>query len=394
MHVSSLIELGAVILGLAILARVANRFEIPSIPLYLLAGLAFGEGGLRPLGATAEFVETGSEIGLILLLFLVGLEYSASELIAALRGSFRAGLLNLVLTFPPGAIAALLLGWGTIPALFLGGITFVTSSGVMAKIMNDHAWIGNRETPLVLSITILEDLAMAVYLPILGAFLIGGSGLAGIGSAAIAIGVVAAILAIAVKIEVALSRFIFNRSDEALLLTILGSAVLAAGLAEAVQISAAVGALLAGIILSGPAAESARGLLSPLRDLFAAIFFAFVGLSVDPGSIPPTIGVAVLLAIATIVTQSFAGWLSAAWAGIGPKGRARASVLLLARGEFSLAIAELAVAGGLVADLAPLTVTYVMIMAVVGPIASRLVELPAMERLSMRLARQRATPPA
>ena len=87
-----------------------------------------------------------------------------------------------------------------------------------------------------------------------------------------------------------MSRLIFNRSDEALLLTILGVAVLAAGLAEGLQISAAVGALLAGIVLSGPAAESARGLLAPLRDLFAAIFFAFVGLSVDPGSIPPTIG--------------------------------------------------------------------------------------------------------
>ena len=384
MNASSLIELGAVILGLAILARLANRFGIPSIPLYLLAGLAFGEGGFAPLGASAEFVETGSEIGLILLLFLVGLEYSASELIAALRGSIRAGLLNLALTFPPGAIAALLLGWGVIPALFLGGITFVASSGVMAKILNDHAWIGNRETPLVLSITILEDLAMAVYLPILGAILIGGSGLAGIGSAAIAIGVVAAVLAIAVRIEVPLSRFIFNRSDEALLLTILGVAVLAAGLAEAVQISAAVGALLAGIVLSGPAAESARGLLSPLRDLFAAIFFAFVGLSVDPGALPPTLGIAVLLAIATIVTQFIAGWLSASWAGIGPQGRSRAGALLLARAEFSLAIAELAIAGGLIADLAPLTVSYVMIMAIVGPTASRLVEIPAVERLLQR----------
>ena len=104
---ASLIELGGVILGLAILARLANRFGLPSIPLYLLAGLAFGEGGLLDLGATASFVETGSEIGLILLLFLVGLEYSASELLAALRSSIRAGVLNLALTFPPGAITAL-----------------------------------------------------------------------------------------------------------------------------------------------------------------------------------------------------------------------------------------------------------------------------------------------
>ena len=394
MTAASLIELGGVILGLAILARLANRFGLPSIPLYLLAGLAFGEGGLLPLGATASFVETGSEIGLILLLFLVGLEYSASELLAALRGSIRAGVLNLALTFPPGAITALILGWGVIPALFMGGITFVASSGVMAKILNDHGWVGNRETPLVLSITIMEDLAMAVYLPILGAFLIGGSTIAGIGKALVAILVVAAILAIALRVEIPLSRLIFNRSDEALLLTILGIAILAAGLAEAVQISAAVGALLAGIVVSGPAAESARGLLTPLRDLFAAIFFAFVGLSLDPGSIPPALGVATLLAIVTVIAQFVAGWVSASWGGIGPKGRTRAGVLLLARGEFSLAIAELAMVGGLVADLAPLTVTYVLIMAVVGPLAARLVELPSVEHLAERVGKARSAPPA
>ena len=393
MTAGSLIELGAVILGLAILARIANRFGLPSIPLYLLAGLAFGEGGLLPLGATASFVETGSEIGLILLLFLVGLEYSASELLAALRSSIRAGLLNLALTFPPGAVTALILGWGVIPALFMGGITFVASSGVMAKILNDHGWVGNRETPLVLSITIMEDLAMAVYLPILGAFLIGGSGVAGFAKAFVAIIVVAAILAIALRVEVPLSRLIFNRSDEALLLTILGIAILAAGLAESVQISAAVGALLAGIVVSGPAAESARGLLTPLRDLFAAIFFAFVGLSLDPASIPPALGVATLLAIVTVIAQFVAGWVSASWGGIGPGGRRRAGVLLLARGEFSLAIAELAMTGGLIADLAPLTVTYVLIMAVVGPVAARLVELPSVERLSERAVKAEPAPP-
>ncbi|MFN8233790.1 MAG: cation:proton antiporter, partial [Actinomycetota bacterium] len=256
MEARPLIELGAVILGLAILARLAGRFGLPSIPLYLLAGLAFGEGGVLPLVTTGEFVRLGAEIGLILLLFMVGLEYSASELIATLRSSVASGLVTLVLTFTPGALVALVLGWGVIPALFLGGITFVASSSVMAKILNDQGWIGNRETPLVLSLSILEDLAMAVYLPILGALLIGGSVLAGIIPATVAVLAVAGILILALKVEVGLSRIVFSQSDEALLLTILGGAVLAAGLAQAVQVSGAVGALLAGILLSGPAAES------------------------------------------------------------------------------------------------------------------------------------------
>jgi CPA2 family monovalent cation:H+ antiporter-2 len=392
MDARPLIELGTVILGLAMLARLASRFGLPSIPLYLLAGLAFGEGGIVPLVTTEEFIELGSEIGLILLLFLLGLEYSAAELVSTMRTSARAGLVNLALAFPPGFVAALILGWGPIPALFLGGVTFITSSSVMAKILADHGWAGNRETPLVLSISIMEDLAMAVYLPILGALLIGGSIVAGIGPALVAVGAVAAILALALRVEVGLSRLLFSHSDEALLLTILGGAVLAAGLAQAVQISGAVGALLAGIVLSGPAAESARALLTPLRDLFAAIFFAFVGLSVDPADILPALAVAAILAIVTIVAQFAAGWLAARWAGVGPRGRARTGVLLLARGEFSIAIAELALAGGLVADLVPVTVTYVLIMAIAGPVAARLLETAPLIRLTTRGAA--TTPPS
>jgi CPA2 family monovalent cation:H+ antiporter-2 len=387
MEARPLIELGAVILGLAFLARAASHFGLPSIPLYLLAGLAFGEGGIVPLVTTGGFVRLGAEIGLILLLFMVGLEYSATELLATLRTSIGSGLLNLALTFTPGAAVALALGWGVIPALFLGGITFVASSSVMAKILNDQGWVGNRETPIVLSLSILEDLAMAVYLPILGALLLGGSVLAGIVPALVAVLAVAAILMLALRVEVGLSRIVFSRSDEALLLTILGGAVLAAGLAQAVQVSGAVGALLAGILLSGPAAESARELLAPLRDLFAAIFFAFVGLSVDPSTLPPALGVALLLSVLTVAGQLIAGWWAASRAGIGPRGRARTGVLLLARGEFSIAIAELAIGGGLIADLASVTIAYVLIMSIVGPVAAKLLEVPKLADVPLRLAR-------
>ncbi|MGH2555716.1 MAG: cation:proton antiporter [Actinomycetota bacterium] len=379
MQPAPLLELGAVIVGLAILARLAGKIGIPAIPLYLLAGLAFGEGGILPLVTTQEFVRIGGEIGLVLLLFMLGLEYSAAELLSTMKGSVRAGVLDIVLNYTPGLIAGLALGWGLVPAMFLGGITLVTSSSVVAKVLSDLEWIGNRETPLVLSIAVMEDLAMAVYLPILGALLLGGATLAGLGSVALAILGVAAVLAVALRVEVGLSRLIFSHSDEALLLTILGVAVVAAGLAELIDVSAAVGALLAGIVLSGPAAESARELLAPLRDLFAAIFFAFVGLSVDPSSIPPVLGVALALAAVGALTKFATGWWGGRWAGLGPRGRARAGATLIARGEFSIAIAGLAASAGLEPRLAAVSVTYVLVLAVAGPIASRVVE-PLIQR--------------
>jgi CPA2 family monovalent cation:H+ antiporter-2 len=375
-----LIELGAVIVGLAILARLASRLAIPAIPLYLLAGLAFGEGGLLPLVTTAEFIEIGAEIGLILLLLSLGLEYSARELVSTLKGQAPAGLLDLVLNFTPGLLAGVVLGWGVVPAAVLGGVTYVSSSGVVAKLLHELGRVGNRETPVVLSILVIEDLAMAVYLPILAALLIGGATFSGLATAAAVVAGVVAILAIAQRVDVGVSRLLFSHSDEALLLTILGLAVLVAGIAELVQVSAAVGALLVGIALSGPAARGAQALLTPLRDFMAAIFFAFFGLSVDPSQIPGVLGPASLLALLTAGTKFATGWWSARRAGIGPRGRARAGATLIARGEFSIIIAGIAVASGLETEVGALSIAYVLVLAVAGPVAARLSE-PIAERL-------------
>jgi monovalent cation:H+ antiporter-2, CPA2 family len=383
-----LIELGAVIVGLAILARLASRLAIPAIPLYLLAGLAFGEGGLLPLVTTAEFIEIGAEIGLILLLLSLGLEYSARELISTLKVQAPAGIVDAALNFSPGVLAGLLLGFDWLAAAVLGGVTYVSSSGVVAKLLHDLGRVGNRETPLVLSILVIEDLAMAVYLPMLAGLLIGGITFSGLGAAAAAIVGVVVFLGIAQRVEVGIGRLLFSHSDEALLLTILGLAVLVAGIAELVQVSAAVGALLVGIALSGPAAQGARALLAPLRDFLAAIFFAFFGLTVDPGLIPGVLGPALILAVVTAATKFATGWWSARRAGIGPRGRARAGSALIARGEFSIVIAGIAVASGLDTEVGALSIAYVLVLAVVGPVAARVSE-PIAERLqSVKASRE------
>jgi CPA2 family monovalent cation:H+ antiporter-2 len=366
-----LIELGGVILGLALLARLAGRFGLSAIPLYLLAGLAFGRGGVLPLVTTEAFVSTGSEIGLILLLFMLDLEYSATELVSSMRSSLRAGFLDVALNYTPGLVAELLLGWGLVPSMFLGGVTLVTSSSIAAKILTDLRWTGNREATFVLSMTIIEDLSMALYLPVLGALVVGGPTLAGLGTALAAVLSVVVILGLALRVEIGLSRIIFSHSDEALLLTILGLAVLVAGLAELVQISAAVGALVLGIVLSGPAAHGARQLLTPLRDLFAALFFAFIGLGVDPSSLTSVAPVAGALAAVGTATKFATGWLGSGWASMDRGARARAGALLIPRGEFSIAIAGLGVAAGLDARLASVTVAYVLLLAMAAPILAR-----------------------
>ncbi|MEH1129651.1 cation:proton antiporter [Micromonospora sp. CPCC 206061] len=369
-----LIEFGAVLLGLGLLGALSVRFGISPIPLYLLAGLAFGHGGLLPLDTSEEFIATGAEIGVILLLFTLGLEYTAPELVGTLRTSAVGGLLDLVLNAAPGVIVAVVMGWGPVAALALGGVTYVTSSGIAAKVLNDLDWIGNRETPVVLSLLVMEDLTMALYLPILTAVLAGSGLLGGSLALGIAAAAVAVVLFVALRFGRAVEAFVDSPSQEVLLLKVLGLTVLVAGIAQQLQVSAAVGAFLVGIALSGPLAHTARELLSPLRDLFAAVFFVFFGLQTNPADLPPVAGLALLLAVVGIGTKYITGWWAAGRAGIGRAGRARAGAALIPRGEFNIVIAGLAVAAGAHASLGPLAAAYVLILAVVAPLAARAVE--------------------
>jgi monovalent cation:H+ antiporter-2, CPA2 family len=367
-----LIELGVVVLVLAVLARGADRVGISPIPLYLIAGLVAGEGGLDLLRLGEGMVAVGSEVGVVLLLLALGLEYSGDELGASLRSGLPAGLADLVANAVPGVLFGLALGWEIRAAILLGGVTYISSSGVISKVLRDLDRLGNRETPSILSILVLEDLAMAVYLPVVAVLLTGGTFLAGLVSVGAALLAVAVVLFVALRHGPLISRAVLTRTDEALLLGVLGTTLLVAGLASRLQVSAAVGAFLVGIALSGPTQERASRLVSPLRDLFAATFFLFFGLQVDPANLVPVAAVAGALAVVTAATKVATGWWAAARAGIARPGRLRAGTALIARGEFSVVIAGLGVATGIEPELGPVAAAYVLFMAIGGPVLTRL----------------------
>ncbi|NBE82456.1 cation:proton antiporter [Micromonospora rubida] len=389
-----LIEVGALLLLLGLLGRLGRRIGLSPIPLYLLAGLVFGHGGVLPLNASEEFFAVGAEIGVILLLVMLGLEYSAGELVGNLRSAAPAGLIDGVLNALPGAIFAFLLGWDWVAAIVLAGITWVSSSGVIAKVLADLGRLGNRETPVILSVLVIEDLAMALYLPLLTAVL-AGSGLLGGGIAlGVAVGAVMLVLVVAIRYGHLISAALSAKDPEALLLGVLGLTLLVAGIAAKLQVSAAVGAFLVGIALSGPVAHHATEMLSPLRDLFAAVFFVFFGLVTDPRDIPPVLLPALALAVVTMGTKTITGYLAARRVGIAEPGRWRAGLALVPRGEFSIVIAGLAVAAGSVEPkLAALATAYVLITVVTGPMLARLPDFTWFKVwLRQRALRQRTEP--
>ncbi|MEU5155865.1 cation:proton antiporter [Glycomyces sp. NPDC021274] len=370
--VELLLELGLLIGALGLLGAIAGKFGISAIPLYLLAGLAFGHGGIYEMHAITGFLDVGAEVGVVLLLFTLGLEYTPRELLGTMKTSWLGAVVDLVLNATPGVLCALLLGWGPVAAVVFGGVTYVSSSGIIAKVLSDLGWLGNRETPTILALLVAEDLVMALYLPILTTIL---AGLA-FGQAAIGLGVallaVAAAFVIASRFGGLLSRFLASPSDEILMLKVMGLVLVVAGLAEKVHVSAAVGAFIVGMALSGEVSRQAEETLEPLKNLFAAVFFVNFGLETDPGALPPVLPVAIALAVCTIATKFATGWWAAGRSGSAFTGKLRAGLVLLPRGEFSIVIAGLGVTAGLNPALGSVAAAYVLILAAIGPLAPRL----------------------
>lgn len=367
------IEIGAIAVGLAVLARMAGRLGITAIPFYLLAGLAVGEGGFAPLDVSAEFISTAAEIGVLLLLLALGLEYSSDELRHGLRTGLVPGVVDGAVNFAPGFLAGILLGWELAAAVLLGGVCWVSSSGIISKVLADLDRLANRETPAILNLLVIEDLAMAVFLPVAGAMVTGGDLAGSVVTVGVAIAAVAVILSIALRYGGHLSSLLAGGSDESLLLAVFGLTLLVGGLAQQLDVSAAIGAFLVGLALSGSVQERAGALIGPLRDLFAAVFFLFFSFQIRPADLVGAFGPAVALAAVALSTKLLTGWIAASRAGVGRAGRLRAGATLMARGEFSIVIASIGATLDDGADLGALAAAFVLLTAIAGPLATRFI---------------------
>jgi CPA2 family monovalent cation:H+ antiporter-2 len=376
------LEVGAVVFSLGVLSRLAGRLGVTAVPLYLIAGLAFGEGGIRELDVSEDFVSLAAEIGVLLLLFTLGLEYSDEELRSGLRTGIPPGLVDMTLNAGSGVLVGFALGWSPLAALLLGGVTWVSSSGVVSKVLADLGRLGNRETPQVLNLLVIEDLAMAIYLPVVAALIAGGTVTETITSVIVALAVVTFILLIALRYGGYISLRLDSGSNESLLLGVFGLVLLVAGGAQLFDVSGAIGAFLVGLALSGRTEERAMEVIAPLRDLFAATFFVFFSFQIDPGDLIDVAGWALLLAVVTAATKTATGWYAAKRRGVGSRGRLRAGTVLIARGEFSIVIAALGAGLAEGAQLGALAAGYVLLTAVFGPLATRF-----SDQISSRFAR-------
>lgn len=366
-----LAEMGGILLLLGILAFVATKYRLSVVPLFIGMGLAFGDGGIVGVGLSEDFLLIGAQIGAILLLLLLGLEYSAREIADSLKLDWRNGVYDLLLNAVPGAVVALVLGWGVVGSIVLGGITYVSSSGIAAQLIRESGFRRSETARRVVGVLVFEDLALAPYLPIASAVISAAGVLVGVISVSVALVVIGLVLLLSIKREHFLSNFLNTQNATGLLLTVFGAALLFAGLAEIAGVSGAIAAFLVGLLLSGDVAAVARARLSPLRDFFSALFFLFFGLITNPADIITVFPIALLLAGLGIAGK----FILAKRMAVGmsdPMSWLRIGAFLTPRGEFSIVIAGLALSASFADQLLPIVMTYVLITALTGSIMIKL----------------------
>ncbi len=367
----TLVALGASLLAAGLLARLGRRIGLPTIPLFMIAGLLFGPNtpGVQLVDHPDDFALLAT-LGLIMLLFYLGLEFSIGELTSGGRSLASSGAIYLALNIGAGLAFGFALGWGTREALVLAGAVGISSSAIVTKILVEMRRLTNRETRLILGIVVVEDLFLAVYLaalqPVLDESATAGDAAF---SFAKALGFLVIVALIARYGASLVGRLIGAEQDELLTVCFVGFAVLVAGIAEEVHVSDAIGAFMAGLVIAETTvAPRVRKLVLPLRDTFAALFFFTFGLTVDPGDVASVAGPIAIAIVMTVVVNFVAAIVVSRRSGLGRVPATNLATTILARGEFSLIIAALGAEAGLDARVVPFVAGYVLILALAAPV--------------------------
>lgn len=367
----TLVALGSAFIAATVLGMVGRRLGLPTIPLFMLAGIVFGPNtpGIE-LVSHSEDLEMVAIIGLVLLLFYLGLEFSLNDLIDGGTRLLGSGALYILLNVGGGVLLGLSFGWGGAEALVVAGIVGISSSAIVTKLLVELRRLANPETKLILGVIVVEDVFLALYLAALQPLL---SDVSGAGEALLIFGrallFLIALTAFARWGGGLVGRALGRADDELLTIAFLGMALLGAGLAEEAGVSDAIGAFMIGLVVaSSSVAGRVERLVLPLRDAFAAAFFFTFGLTVDPGDVASVAGPVLAAAALTLVMAVAAGYSVGRLNDLRPKGAANLALTLIARGEFALILVSLAIPAGLDDRLAPFAAGYVLLLALGGPL--------------------------
>ncbi|MDY6818979.1 MAG: cation:proton antiporter [Halobacteriales archaeon] len=378
---SLLLVAGIVFTAVATAGSIAWSAKQSVIPAYLIVGILIGPNAPTISGVSltlvegGEFIDLFSELGIVFLLFFIGVEFSVSKLLADPTRLLKAGGVDFVVGIALGIGLGLALGFSFVESLFIAGIIYPSSSAVITKSLIDLGWIADPESEVIMGVLVFEDVVMALYLAGLAAVTLGGDLATVAVPLAESVGILIIFGLLAAFGTELLGRLLATRSDEIFLLRIIALTTLLSGIALLGGVSEAVAAFFVGAAVSETEhKDRIESLLSPARDIFAAVFFFAIGLSTDPTQVLEA-GTFLLVAVLVSIGGKLAsGYLGGRTYDLSPLRSRRVAFALVTRGEFSLVVAAVAATAGSAAlnrTIPAFAVGYVLVMSILGTLLMR-----------------------
>ncbi|GFN31449.1 cation:proton antiporter [Paenibacillus xylaniclasticus] len=374
------LEIGLAVVLIAAAGLLSSKLRFSVIPFYILMGMAVGPHAPKIWHFDFRFIESApliefmGRIGVLFLLFYLGLEFSVGRLVKSGRSIVVGGTIYILINLTLGLLFGFVAGFPFKETLIVAGITTISSSAIVAKVLIDLKRSANPETEMILGITMFEDVFLAVYISILSGLILSGSAsFTGVlMSAAISLGFMLLLLIVGRKVIPLLNKVLSIRSNEIFSLVIFGGLFLVAGFSETIHVAEAIGALLIGLVLAETEhMKRIEQLILPFRDFFGAVFFFGFGLTINPLELLDTVWLSLGAVAITLIGNYVAGLLAGRSAGLSPKASTNIGLTIVSRGEFSIIMANLGKEGGLLAVLQPFAALYVLILAILGPILAK-----------------------
>jgi len=373
-------EVGTALVLVAIAAVIAGKFKFSVIPFLIVLGMLVGPHAPTIGVIDLKFIESASvisflgRIGVLFLLFYLGLEFSMKKLIKSGRSIAIGGTIYILINFSLGLLYGFIMGFPLLEILIIAGIITISSSAIVAKVLVDLRRTGNNETELILGIIMFEDIFLAVYLSVVSGLVLGdhASFLGALTSIGIALGYMLLFFIVARKATPLLNKLLNISSDEIFIIVVFASLFFIAGFSETIHVAEAIGALLLGLVFSETEhSDRIEHLVVPFRDFFGAIFFFSFGLSIDSFSLGGAIWLTLGAVLLTIIGNFVAGMIAGRQAGLSHKASTNIGLTIVSRGEFSIIMANIGIAGGLMSVLKPFSALYVLILSILGPLLTK-----------------------
>jgi len=341
-----------------ILAYAARRISVPPIPLYIIAGIILGENGLSLIGET-ETAAFLSHLGLIFLLFYVGLELTPTRIRTHSRSFLKSGFVDLNINLCIGLAAGILIGLPLVEALVFAAAFYISSSAIVFTSLVERGRLVLPETSTIVWMMIFEDLALVAIIALFSA---GGSDILML---AVRIAAMVAIIYGGARIFSGVIEEILNRSEELPVLFTFSSVVVVAFAAQAAGVPDTLAAIVLGSAFSTIAPGELDAQSRPFRDVFLVIFFVFFGVSVQFGSIS-ILPVVLAVSAAAIASKALSGHIIGWWLHRSRGAGIEIAATTIPRGEFSIAIATLFASPAVI----PLVAGMVIATSVVGSLTA------------------------